>query len=123
MFLSIVFSLKDSIKYKYRGFPNNDSSYSTRNESSKARLMFPYLLQSLSSSSSSPSHFDVQVATVPSWMFLEWLPQLLSYISSPEIGPSAAKIVRIVAREYPGALTYTWRLDLLNIDLSDILIF
>jgi len=77
--------------------------------SRKARLMFPYIVQCLPETRAT-LQFDQAAALVPSWMFIEWLPQLLAYIPT-ERGLSAVQLVRQVAEDYPGSLTYTWRVS------------
>ena len=41
-------------------------------------------------------------------MFIEWLSQLLAFVPTP-LGSAAVQVVKIIALDYPGALSYSWR--------------
>ena len=49
-----------------------------------------------------------QTTSVPSWMFIEWVPQLLSMVSTP-YGAVFLDLIERLATDYPEAIKYTWR--------------
>ncbi|KAL3172464.1 hypothetical protein MRX96_043375 [Rhipicephalus microplus] len=80
---------------------------------SQAADMFPQLLLLLQNY---PSFFlshalpSVQCSKVPCWMFLRWISQILALLDK-EVGPFLFDIVDSVARHYPNALIYPFRVS------------
>uniref|UniRef100_A0A182MMJ7 non-specific serine/threonine protein kinase n=1 Tax=Anopheles culicifacies TaxID=139723 RepID=A0A182MMJ7_9DIPT len=93
----------------------------------EARHLFPVLLQLRNLQNNTlRQEFQEQSCTVPSWNFLQWIPQLLSYMKitsdtpvSPETtveGHFLDDLFMRLVQEYPMALYYPARLVLSNID-------
>lgn len=76
-----------------------------------ARQMFPCILDlpNLQRSEELQVAFNAHAAAVPAWMFLGWIPQMLSVFTFEEPCFLDALMLRI-ARAYPLAMFYTFRL-------------
>uniref|UniRef100_A0A131YHX4 DNA-dependent protein kinase catalytic subunit n=1 Tax=Rhipicephalus appendiculatus TaxID=34631 RepID=A0A131YHX4_RHIAP len=72
--------------------------------------MFPQLLLLLQSYPSCGKAFAAQCSKVPCWMFLRWINQILALLDK-EVGPFLFDIVDSVARHYPNALIYPFRVS------------
>uniref|UniRef100_A0A182VQI2 non-specific serine/threonine protein kinase n=1 Tax=Anopheles minimus TaxID=112268 RepID=A0A182VQI2_9DIPT len=94
--------------------------------SREARHLFPVLLQLRNLQNNTlRQEFQDQSCTVPSWNFLQWIPQLLSYMN---ITPDTSRETSVeghflddlfmrLVKEYPMALYYPARLVLKDIDV------
>lgn len=80
--------------------------------SADARNYFPRALE-LMAQVSQRSHlhkkFLADTEVVPSWMFIQWIPQLLGVIAQPQ-GALAHPILLRIAKEYPQAVIYPFNL-------------
>uniref|UniRef100_A0A1I8GA26 PI3K/PI4K catalytic domain-containing protein n=1 Tax=Macrostomum lignano TaxID=282301 RepID=A0A1I8GA26_9PLAT len=94
--------------------------------SQEASIRFPRLLCLLGESAddeasqnpadeSLSSRFSRQMASVPVWLSLPWLPQLVSLLDKPDQGGSAVlPLLESVCDIYPAALVYPFRLARAN---------
>lgn len=80
--------------------------------SQPARQMFPILLEmpSLDSSDEIKQIFNDTSVDIPDWMFLSWIPQILSVLSFEKASFVDDLIIRM-ARTYPLAISYPFRLS------------
>ncbi|KAK8776726.1 hypothetical protein V5799_029934 [Amblyomma americanum] len=76
----------------------------------QAQDMFPRLLQLLQTYPSCGDAFIEQCSKVPCWMFLRWINQILALLDK-QVGPFLFNIVDSVARQYPNALVYPFRMS------------
>lgn len=78
--------------------------------SSRARQLFPLLLQLPNLSTDLAKDFLEKSTSVPVWMFLGWIPQILALLDTSAvdvIGPLLLKI----AEKYPNAVTYPYKIS------------
>ncbi|XP_050085552.1 DNA-dependent protein kinase catalytic subunit-like [Anopheles aquasalis] len=86
--------------------------------SGEARQLFPVLLQLRNLHNDAlREEFIQQSSTVPTWLFLPWIPQILSYLrlTVADVGPVGSfldELVERLVREYPMALYFPMRLSL-----------
>ncbi|KAH9372217.1 hypothetical protein HPB48_003424 [Haemaphysalis longicornis] len=76
----------------------------------RAPDMFPRLLQLLQRHPSCSDAFAAQCPRVPCWMFLRWINQVLALLDK-QVGPCLFHLVDCVARHYPNALVYPFRVS------------
>ncbi|XP_077553857.1 DNA-dependent protein kinase catalytic subunit-like isoform X3 [Haemaphysalis longicornis] len=76
----------------------------------RAPDMFPRLLQLLQRHPSCSDAFAAQCPRVPCWMFLRWINQVLALLDK-QVGPCLFDLVDCVARHYPNALVYPFRVS------------
>ncbi|XP_044756993.1 DNA-dependent protein kinase catalytic subunit-like isoform X2 [Coccinella septempunctata] len=76
----------------------------------EARQLFPILLQQENLGTLYKSVFEHESTSVPTWMFLNWIPQLLANMNSETIYAIDSIIMRI-AENYPQAIMYPYRLS------------
>lgn len=77
-----------------------------------ARMLFPRALELLGSTDpNSPirAHFRSVTKSIPVWMFLDWLPQLLGTLGLPH-GTLIHSLLIRMAKEYPQAVIYPYQL-------------
>lgn len=82
-------------------------------ESLEARQMFPRLLQlpDLANNDELAQKFDEGIARVPEWVFLAWIPQILSRLSF-DADSYLDKLINRLVDTYPNALIFPLRLSL-----------
>ena len=68
--------------------------------SSEARQLFPRLLQLIDSYPGIRGDFIKTARSVPNWMFIQWLNQLVAVLDKPE-GEAVLDILVAIASEYP----------------------
>ncbi|XP_037079091.1 DNA-dependent protein kinase catalytic subunit-like [Pollicipes pollicipes] len=66
----------------------------------------PRLLQLADEHADAARAFEHQRTAVPSWMYLGWLPQLLSYCASAGAGVAVRPLLLALAEQYPQAVIY-----------------
>lgn len=80
--------------------------------SAKARDRFPRLLEILAKNKNEETKeaFVSSVSKVPSWMFLPWLAQILGSMNQPYEASLVLPILMQVAKSYPQALYYPFKI-------------
>ncbi|XP_034245330.1 DNA-dependent protein kinase catalytic subunit-like [Thrips palmi] len=78
--------------------------------SSRARQLFPMLLQLPNLSTDLANDFKDKSASVPAWMFLGWIPQMLALLDTDAVNVVGPLLVRI-AEQYPNAVTYPYNIS------------
>ncbi|XP_065059919.1 DNA-dependent protein kinase catalytic subunit-like isoform X2 [Rhopilema esculentum] len=79
-------------------------------DSAEGRQRFPRLLQIISRYPETRSIFRKKVTTLPSWMFLGWLNQVVALLDKNE-SDAIMPILEVVARDYPQALMFPLRIS------------
>lgn len=77
--------------------------------SSEGRQLFPCLLN-LNDLATYSNIFIEESAYIPTWMFLDWIPQLLANVDSEKV-TSLKKIISNIAENYPQSIMYAYRLS------------
>ncbi|XP_076335270.1 DNA-dependent protein kinase catalytic subunit-like isoform X2 [Tachypleus tridentatus] len=100
--------------------PNSLPSYPTtlvtslltamRQGSKAAMQLFPRLLQVLELYPRCSEDFVKKTNEIPSWMFIGWINQIVALLDKPE-APPLHGIVERMAKEYPNAIVYPFRLS------------
>eukprot|EP01129_Flabellula_baltica_P008061 TRINITY_DN3175_c0_g1_i1.p1 TRINITY_DN3175_c0_g1~~TRINITY_DN3175_c0_g1_i1.p1 ORF type:complete len:1540 (+),score=329.42 TRINITY_DN3175_c0_g1_i1:246-4622(+) len=80
-------------------------SESMRRGSLEARQRFPRLLQLLIQYPKNSAYFRKQVKTIPAWMFISWIPQVLGLMSTP-VASSVMEIILRLMKDYPQSIYY-----------------
>lgn len=75
--------------------------------SEEARLLFPCLLRILDLKTELCDVFTEEARSVPTWMFLMWIPQLLGLLGSPLVAAIVDVVTRI-AKTYPQAIMFLY---------------
>ncbi|XP_052131205.1 DNA-dependent protein kinase catalytic subunit isoform X2 [Frankliniella occidentalis] len=78
--------------------------------SNRARQLFPLLLQLPTLSSNLSKDFAEKSSSIPVWMFLGWIPQLLAMLDSPAAKLVAPLLLKI-AETYPNAVCYPYNIS------------
>ncbi|KAJ9593226.1 hypothetical protein L9F63_015225 [Diploptera punctata] len=82
----------------------------------EAQQLFPCILQ-LPDLRSQSDLFHSESCSVPVWMFLGWINQLLASLNT-EVGPVLYDLVRSLARTYPQAIVYGFQVSQENYTLG-----
>lgn len=77
---------------------------------SKPRKTFTDHTTRIHNGSSSSSNSNLAKARLPEWMFLQWIPQMLSVLGEAE-GPLVFPILESIALAYPQAIYYPFQLS------------
>ncbi|CAH1171231.1 unnamed protein product [Phaedon cochleariae] len=85
---------------------------------SEARQLFPCVLKQSEIGGKYKDMFVEETDKIPTWMFLGWIPQLLSSVDSSKISAVSKMIMRI-AETYPQSIMYPYRLSRMNYDFSN----
>ncbi|XP_047004978.1 DNA-dependent protein kinase catalytic subunit-like [Schistocerca americana] len=78
--------------------------------SAEARQLFPCLLELHRLPTELLDEFKTQSASVPEWMFLGWVSQILASLDSP-VGIALHELVIRMAKAYPRALVYAFKVS------------
>eukprot|EP00794_Sanderia_malayensis_P010265 gene10265-11319_t len=78
--------------------------------STEARQRFPLLLQIISRYPETRDAFCRKTGSVPLWMFLSWLNQIVALLDKDE-APAVLPLLKKVAKEYPQALVHPLRIS------------
>ncbi|XP_052863201.1 DNA-dependent protein kinase catalytic subunit-like [Anopheles cruzii] len=88
--------------------------------SREARQLFPVLLQLRNLQSNAlRADFDQLVGTVPTWHFLQWIPQILSYLGLTTGDSFLDPLVLRLVHEYPMPMYFPMRLTLEQAAMTD----
>ncbi|XP_050298315.1 DNA-dependent protein kinase catalytic subunit-like isoform X2 [Anthonomus grandis grandis] len=86
--------------------------------SREARQLFPCILMKDSLENELRELFLRESQDVPIWMFLGWIPQLLANVDTPKIA-AISEIILKIAKTYPQAIIYSYRLSKENFSNTD----
>uniref|UniRef100_A0A914UHP1 non-specific serine/threonine protein kinase n=1 Tax=Plectus sambesii TaxID=2011161 RepID=A0A914UHP1_9BILA len=86
--------------------------------SAEARQLFPKLLNVIETFPDCRSTFADRAKTVPTWMFLGWLNQIIAVLDSPS-ATTLHDIVRRLSEEYPQAVFYPFNVSRKQWTLTD----
>ncbi|KAK3917413.1 DNA-dependent protein kinase catalytic subunit [Frankliniella fusca] len=78
--------------------------------SNRARQLFPILLQLPTLSSHLANDFLEKSSSIPVWMFLGWIPQLLAMLDS-QAEKLVSPLLRKIAKTYPNAISYPYNIS------------
>ena len=73
-------------------------------KSTSARHLLPRLLTLLRETCSDARDYSQTLLRVPTWLFLDWIPQLLSMVSDLNLRKVAAPLVQRLVSKYPAAV-------------------
>lgn len=79
-----------------------------------ARDRFPRLLELVAAYPDTQARFARMAKSVPSWMFIRWISQMMAVLDKPEAG-AVVPILLDIARAYPQALYYPFRISSENL--------
>ncbi|PIK41530.1 putative DNA-dependent protein kinase catalytic subunit [Apostichopus japonicus] len=88
-----------------------------RYSSSEAKQRFPRLLQIIETYPETLKDFIKETSSVPCWMFIGWISQMVALLDKPE-ADGVAGIVKAIAVEYPQALVYPYKTSSENCKFS-----
>ena len=75
-----------------------------------ARDRFPRLLELIAQYPDTALRFTRMAKSVPSWMFIRWISQMMAVLDKPE-GAAVVSILIEIAKAYPQALYYPFRIS------------
>ncbi|KAF7267164.1 hypothetical protein GWI33_019585 [Rhynchophorus ferrugineus] len=78
--------------------------------SKEGRQLFPCILLECQLENKLTQVFIEETKTIPTWMFLGWIPQILAIVDSNKVTAISEIILRI-AKTYPQAIMYVYRLS------------
>eukprot|EP01105_Mastigella_eilhardi_P003802 TRINITY_DN1496_c0_g1_i7.p1 TRINITY_DN1496_c0_g1~~TRINITY_DN1496_c0_g1_i7.p1 ORF type:complete len:3703 (-),score=882.72 TRINITY_DN1496_c0_g1_i7:1157-12265(-) len=81
-----------------------------RLQSKRAQDLFPRIMSMISKYPSAREVFRQHASSVPTWMYIPWISQLLAVLDSPE-GPYVAQIIAELSRAYPQAMYYPLKIS------------
>ncbi|XP_072042849.1 DNA-dependent protein kinase catalytic subunit-like [Amphiura filiformis] len=81
-----------------------------RYQSVEAMQRFPRLLQLVETYPDVMDLMIKQASTVPCWMFISWISQMMALLDKPE-APSVQGILAAIADDYPQALCYQFKIS------------
>ncbi|KYQ91591.1 DNA-dependent protein kinase subunit [Tieghemostelium lacteum] len=89
----------------------NSTLEAIREEIPGAIDKFPRLLEILTQYEKVIPDFKAKVLTIPSWMFIRWISQIFPYLDSPQLGPIIIQILLEIAKYYPQALYFPYKIS------------
>eukprot|EP01134_Creolimax_fragrantissima_P008139 CFRG8139T1 len=96
----------------------SDLTDDSNDPSIRAKAMLPYLLRLLTTTPSTMETFVHESESVPSWVFIELIPQMLPLLLKMESFAVGPILIRL-ARDYPHALAYPFTTSLDDVDLQN----
>lgn len=86
--------------------------------SEKARHLFPCILRIVEVNNSFSDLFKKEARSVPVWMFISWIPQLLGNLDTKSVN-AVGKIIVKIAESYPNAIKFPYYLRKKRFSLND----
>jgi hypothetical protein len=111
---------KDRQKQAYAAIVVENILKAMKLQSTRAADRFPRLLELIAVTSNGPCKklFVQNASQVPCWMFIRWISQMMALIDKEE-GACVFPILTEIAKNYPQALYFPFRISTENLSLSE----